>query len=71
VNPKKDKKTYPKPKATFINSHNNFLSLSGHAEYNLNGQTVTFEVPNNYNNVELLILTPTTSITKNISLGNT
>ncbi len=54
-----------------MNSHNNFLSLSGYVEYNLNGQIVTFEVPNNYNNVELLVLTPTTSITRNISLGNT
>jgi hypothetical protein len=71
VNPKKDKKACPKPKTTYMNSHNNFLSLSGYVEYNLNGQIVTFEVPNNYNNVELLVLTPTTSITRNISLGNT
>lgn len=51
-----------------INSHNNFLVLSGHTETNLKGSTLSFEVPNNYNQLELIILTPESAMKKKISL---
>jgi len=51
-----------------ISSHNNFLLSSGHLETNLRGEKIEIEVPLNYNQLELVVLTPTSAIKKQFSL---
>lgn len=54
-----------------MNSHNNFLLTSGYLESNLHEKGLTVEVPSNYNQIEVLIVTPATAIRRTFNLGQT
>lgn len=54
-----------------LNSHNNFLLSSGYLTSNLQGTSVTVEVPLNYNQLEIYLLTPATAIRKSFTLAST
>ena len=54
-----------------LNSHNNFLLASGHLEPNLKGDSLIVEVPANYNTLNVVVLTPESSIKKSFSLQET
>jgi len=50
------------PRLTSLNSHNNFLLLSGDLISNLKGNTITVDIPHSYSEIEVLILTPESAI---------
>ena len=52
-----------------LNSHNNFLLITGDLSRNLNGKTLNIEIPNGYNNIEVYVLTPKTALKSLFSLG--
>ena len=54
-----------------LTSHNNFLLLSGHLETNLKDDCFIVNVPNNYNQLEIIVLTPISAIKKTFSLQET
>ena len=54
-----------------LNSHNNFLLITGDLSRNLNGKTLNIQIPNGYNNIEVYVLTPKTAIKSIYSLGST
>lgn len=53
-----------------LNSHNNFLLLSGDLAKNLNGKSVNFSIPQGYNSIEVYVLTPKTALKKTYSVGS-
>ena len=53
---------------TAINSHNNFLLLSGHLDTNIKGTSFSVDVPKNFNQLELVVLTPASAVKKTFSL---
>jgi hypothetical protein len=53
-----------------LNSHNNFLLLSGEVASNLKGSSVTVDIPEGYSEIEVIIITPESAIKKSYPLGN-
>jgi hypothetical protein len=53
-----------------LNSHNNFLLLSGDLAKNLNGKSVNFSIPLGYNSIEVYVLTPKTALKNTYSIGS-
>jgi hypothetical protein len=53
-----------------LNSHNNFLLLSGDLAKNLNGKSINFSIPAGYNSVEVYVLTPKTALKNTYSIGS-
>jgi hypothetical protein len=54
-----------------LNSHNNFLLITGDLSRNLNGRTLNIEIPKGYNNIEVYVLTPKTALKSVFSLRST
>jgi hypothetical protein len=52
-----------------LNSHNNFLLLSGDLSSNLKANSIKLEIPLGYNSIEVYILTPKTAIKNSYVLG--
>ena len=52
-----------------LNSHNNFLLLSGDLSKNLTGKSLNFEIPLGYNSIQVYVLTPKTALKHTYSLG--
>lgn len=53
-----------------LNSHNNFLLLSGEVASNLKGNSVTVDIPEGYSEIEVIVITPESAIKKSYPLGN-
>lgn len=53
-----------------LNSHNNFLLLTGEVQANLNDEVVTVNIPHGYSVAEVYVITPKTAIKGVYSLEN-